>query len=82
MRILVLLHKLGAEEKPSQISREEWTKGCEKLQCDSIAKLKELLPSLDTGFMVDDEFRNFYKVSSVCDCLESKYKWFLIYHQK
>lgn len=63
VRILVLLYKLGAEEKPSQMSREEWKIGCERLQCDSTDKFKDLVPSLDTAFMVDNEFRNFYKFS-------------------
>ena len=62
IRILVLLHKLGANAKPGQISREEWKKGCDKLQTDSIEKLQGLLPGLDTGFMMDHEFREFYKV--------------------
>lgn len=61
VRILVLLHKLGANAKPGQISREEWKKGCQDLQADSIEKMKDLLPSFDTGFMVDSEFRDFYK---------------------
>ena len=65
IRILVLLHKLGSKEKPGQITREEWTKGCQVLQTDSIDKFIALLPSLDTGFMVDNEFRDFYKVSLV-----------------
>ena len=30
---------------------------------DSVEKLKELIPSLDTGFLDMDEFRDFYKVS-------------------
>lgn len=64
IRILVLLHKMGANEKPGQITRDEWKKGCEKLEADSIEKFKALLPSLDTGFMVDNEFREFYKVRS------------------
>jgi len=63
IRILVLLHKLGANEKPAQISRDEWVKGCEKLGTDSIDKFKALLPSLETGFMVHNEFRDFYKFS-------------------
>lgn len=61
IRILVLLHKLGANEKPAQISRAEWIKGCQTLQTDSIGKFQALLPSLDVGFMVDSEFRDFYK---------------------
>lgn len=61
VRVLVLLWKLGANDKPAQISREEWCRGCAMLQVDSIAKLKSLLPSLDPGFLVDSEFKDFYK---------------------
>jgi len=60
-RILVLLWKLGAKEKPAQISKQEWSKGCAKLQIDSIDKVKALLPSLDTGFLLEDDFKDFYK---------------------
>jgi len=60
--ILVLLWKMGAaQEKPAQISKEEWIKGCEKLQVDSVAKFKDLLPSLDLGFLDQSEFKDFYK---------------------
>lgn len=62
IRILVLLHKLGSKVKPGMITRDEWMSGCESLNVDSIAKFQALLPSLDTGFMVDKEFRDFYKV--------------------
>lgn len=61
IRILVLLWKLGANEKPAQISKEEWKKGCIKLQVDSIKKFQALLPALDTGFLDRTEFRDFYK---------------------
>ena len=61
IRILVLLWKLGADEKPAQISKEEWKKGCIKLQVDSIKKFQALLPALDTGFLDRTEFRDFYK---------------------
>jgi len=63
IRILVLLWKLGSQEKPAQISREEWISGCHTLQTDSINKFKELLPSLDIGFLDQTDFRDFYKVS-------------------
>jgi len=62
VRILVLLWKLGSTEKPAQISKEEWMAGCQKLQVDSVKKLKALLPSLYTGFLDRSEFREFYKV--------------------
>lgn len=61
IRILVLLFKMGANSKPAQISRSEWTAGCEKLQADSVDKFKMLLPSLDFGFMERSEFREFHK---------------------
>ncbi len=62
IRILVLLWKMGSKEKPAQITKEEWMAGCQKLQVDSIEKLKALLPSLETGFLDRNEFRDFYKV--------------------
>jgi hypothetical protein len=63
IRVLVMLWKLGSKEKPAQISKDEWMSGCQKLQIDSIAKLKDLLPSLDTGFLDQAEFKDFYKVT-------------------
>lgn len=71
--ILVLIHKLGSHAKPGQISREVFTTGCERLQIDSFAKFAELVPSLDMGFMVDNEFRDFYKFSFQFNC-EGTYK--------
>jgi hypothetical protein len=65
IRILVLLWKLGSKEKPAQITKEEWMAGCNKLQVDTMEKFKELLPSLDTGFLDQMEFKDFYKVCSI-----------------
>ena len=65
IRILVLLWKLGSKEKPAQITKDEFISGCYELQVDSIEKFKTLLPSLDTGFLDQDEFKSFYKVSSI-----------------
>jgi hypothetical protein len=62
IRVLVLLWKLGSKEKPAQISKDEWMSGCQKLQVDSVAKMKDLLPSFDTGFLDQTEFKDFYKV--------------------
>ena len=62
VRVLVLLHKLGANKKPAEISREEWMSGCNRLQLDTVAKFTNYLPALDTGFMDRDEFKEFYKV--------------------
>ena len=61
IRVLVLLWKMGANEKPAQISKQEWMQGCAKLQVDSIAKFEAMLPSLDTGFLDQTEFKDFYK---------------------
>mmetsp|Transcript_19543 Transcript_19543/g.33310 ORF Transcript_19543/g.33310 Transcript_19543/m.33310 type:complete len:267 (+) Transcript_19543:112-912(+) len=61
VRVLVLLHKLGAKKKPAEISKEEFMTGCNKLQLDSIDKFTNFLPALDTGFMERDEFKEFYK---------------------
>lgn len=61
IRVLVLLWKMGANEKPAQISKQEWMQGCAKLQVDSIAKFEALLPSFDTGFLDQTEFKDFYK---------------------
>mmetsp|Transcript_2760 Transcript_2760/g.5249 ORF Transcript_2760/g.5249 Transcript_2760/m.5249 type:complete len:231 (+) Transcript_2760:96-788(+) len=61
IRVLVLLWKLGSKEKPAQISKEEFISGCYKLHVDSIDKFQALLPSLDTGFLDQLEFKDFYK---------------------
>jgi hypothetical protein len=63
VRILVLLHKLGAKSKSSHITRQEWVDGCRRLRVDNLDKLKALLPSLELGFMEALEFREFFKVS-------------------
>lgn len=62
IRVLVLMWKLGSKEKPAQISKDEWMKGCNKLQIDSIDKFISLLPALDTGFLDRNDFKDFYKV--------------------
>jgi hypothetical protein len=61
IRVLVLLWKMGANEKPAQISKQEWMQGCQKLQVDSIDKFQKMLPGLDTGFLDQSEFKDFYK---------------------
>lgn len=62
IRILVLLWKMGSKEKPAQISKEEWMAGCRALRLDSISSFQALLPSLETGFLDQSEFKDFYKV--------------------
>ena len=63
IRVLVLLWKLEATSKPAQITKDEWMKGCERLQVDSVEKFQDLLPSLELGFLDNDDFKDFYKVS-------------------
>lgn len=62
VRVLVLLWKMEANSKPAQISKDEWIRACEKLQVDNVAKFKDLLPSLELGFVENDSFKDFYKV--------------------
>jgi len=62
VRGLVLLWKLGlAKGRPGQITLEEWQKGCAANNIDSIDKLKAIVPSLDTGFLEHNDFRDLYK---------------------
>jgi len=61
IRVLVLLWKMGSKEKPAQISKEEWMGGCQRLQADSLEKFQAMLPSLETGFLDQMEFKDFYK---------------------
>lgn len=62
VRVLVLLYKLGANKKPAEIQKEEWTAGCYALNLDSIDKFIKFIPQLDIGFMDREEFGDFYKV--------------------
>jgi hypothetical protein len=74
IRILVLMWKMGVgKEKPQQVTRDEWKDGCENLNVDSLEKLKQLLPSLDIGFLEATQFRDFYKFCFKFNC-EGTYK--------
>lgn len=66
VRILVLLYKMGITS--NTITQEQWKAGCSKLQVDSAAKFKAHLPSLDLGFLDNEDFKDFFKVS-VCVCV-------------
>lgn len=61
IRILVLLWKMNAVEKPAQISRHEWMTACSKMNLSSIESIQKIMPSLDTGFLDRSEFKDFYK---------------------
>lgn len=62
VRILVLLWKLGAKSKPGSISNEEFMSGMVSLQKDSYQGLKDMLPSLDPGFLEKSSFRGAFCV--------------------
>ena len=55
LRILVLLHRMGANSKPGEISQAEWNEGCRKLNVFDIEGFKGLLTRLDPGFMEHKE---------------------------
>lgn len=61
VRILVLLWKMGAKDKPGTISKTEWMAGCQSLSADRLDQFQGLIPSLDTGFLDKVEFKLFYK---------------------
>eukprot|EP00529_Nitzschia_sp_RCC80_P027409 CAMPEP_0113491018 /NCGR_PEP_ID=MMETSP0014_2-20120614/27343_1 /TAXON_ID=2857 /ORGANISM="Nitzschia sp." /LENGTH=253 /DNA_ID=CAMNT_0000384803 /DNA_START=128 /DNA_END=889 /DNA_ORIENTATION=- /assembly_acc=CAM_ASM_000159 len=61
IRVLVLLYKLGAKEKPAQISKQEFVSGCVEHNVTSVETMKKFIPSLDVGFMDQAEFKDFYK---------------------
>jgi hypothetical protein len=61
IRILVLLWKMKAVEKPAQISKEEWMTACHRMNISQLQEFQSLLPTLDIGFMEEDDFKDFYK---------------------
>lgn len=61
VRILVLLWKMGAKDKPGTITKAEWMTGCRSLPADRLDQFQSLIPSLDTGFLDKIEFKDFYK---------------------
>lgn len=68
VRVLVLLWKFNAVSKPAQISKKEWMAACHNLLIDSVDKLKALVPGLDSGFLDENEFKDFYKVCMYMLC--------------
>ncbi|CAM9670448.1 unnamed protein product [Heterosigma akashiwo] len=61
VRILVFLWKIGANENPGQVQREEFSNGLTELGVDTIEGIRSLLPQLDPNFMEHSTFREFYK---------------------
>ena len=60
VRLLALCWRLGAK-KPSQVDREEFERGMEKLGCDDLEKLKALVVTLDPAELDHRTFRDFFK---------------------
>ena len=62
VRALALAWKLKSGEKPGAIRKSEFVAGMQALRSDSIAELKrQVLHTLDPGFMEHKEFREFYR---------------------
>jgi len=65
VRALVLVWKLGSQTveplKPGCIKRAEFAQAMTALRLESIAGIAKLLPSLDTGFMEQKEYRDFFR---------------------
>jgi hypothetical protein len=65
VRSLVLVWKMGANTKPGQISKQEFSDGMRALGLNDVCGLKAHLPALDPGFLDKAEFRG----STHCYCL-------------
>lgn len=55
--------------KPGLFTKEQFQRGCQNWGIDSEASLKNLLPSLDVGFLETEDFRNFFKVYFMYTCI-------------
>lgn len=60
VRILFLLWKIDPK-KPGLITEEEFMEYCTQNKIDSWDSFVNLLPELDVGFLVNSEFRDFYR---------------------
>jgi hypothetical protein len=67
VRALVLCHKLGActidnagKPKPGCIKHEEFVNAMKNMGKSTVAQLAQILPTLDTGFMEANEFKDFF----------------------
>jgi DCN1-like protein 4/5 len=67
VRALVLCHKLGSctidnagKPKPGCIKHDEFVNSMKAMGKSSVADLAALLPTLDTGFMEANEFKDFF----------------------
>jgi hypothetical protein len=58
---LVLCWRLGSKSKPGAITREEFIEGMTKNRQEGLESLRNMVPSLDIGFLERSEFRGFYR---------------------
>eukprot|EP01087_Luapelamoeba_hula_P008754 TRINITY_DN2211_c0_g1_i1.p1 TRINITY_DN2211_c0_g1~~TRINITY_DN2211_c0_g1_i1.p1 ORF type:complete len:292 (+),score=61.69 TRINITY_DN2211_c0_g1_i1:97-876(+) len=56
---LILAWQMKAQ-KLGEFSRQEWTEGLTYIKCDTVAKLKDRLPSLRAQISDDQAFKEFY----------------------
>ncbi len=78
VKLLALMWKLGAKEKPASISEEEFVNGCMNfngLSSVSVDALKSVVPILDPGFLEGSEFKDLYKFCFKFNLLESTHKY-------
>lgn len=78
VKLLALMWKLGAKEKPASIDEEEFVNGCMNfsgLSSASVDAFKSIVPMLDPGFLEGAEFKDLYKFCFKFNLLESTHKY-------
>ena len=78
VKLLALMWKLGAKEKPASINEEEFVNGCMNfsgLSSISVDAFRSIIPSLDPGFLEGAEFKDFFKFCFKFNLLESTHKY-------
>jgi hypothetical protein len=61
VKALVLAYKLGANTEPGMIMKAEFLQSMKTMRIDSLNSLKQMVPTLDTGFMENKEFKEFFR---------------------
>lgn len=79
IRVLVLFWRLGALKLPSTITRQEFIAGMKSIGKNNLDQLIAYLPSLDVGFLENDEFREFFKFVYDFNREEKEHKFLGIY---
>ncbi len=78
VKLLALMWKLGAKEKPASINEEEFVNGCMNfngLSSASVDAFKSVVSILDPGFLEGAEFKDLYKFCFKFNLLESTHKY-------